>query len=148
VSERSERGLGERLDRWLDYAFFGGAEVTVLGLPALLLLLAAPDPVAVSLSAMTALAVSTVTVATLRGGWVDVGEWPAFGDFASLPVRAAYYGGVLGLAAYLGAASQALSGSALTGVWVPALLCVALLAAFPRFLASLASLARTESPLS
>jgi hypothetical protein len=137
----------DRFDRWLDYVFFGGAEVTVLGLPVLLVLMFAPNPVQVSLSAMTALTASTVAVATLRGGWVDVGEWPAFGDFYSLPFRAGYYGGVLALASYVGAASQTLSGRWWLGVLVPVLLCAVTLAAFPRVLRRFRDVSRTPSPI-
>jgi hypothetical protein len=146
VTRRSGDSLTARFDRWLDYAFFGGAEVTVLGLPVLLTLMIAPNPVAVSLSAMTALTVSTVTVATLRGGWIDVGEWPAFGDFYSLPFRAGYYGGVLGFTAYVGSLAQLSTGSPWPGIVVPTVLCVVLLAGFPRVIERLRRVSRVEIP--
>jgi hypothetical protein len=146
VTRRSEDSLTGRFDRWLDYAFFGGAEVTVLGLPVLLTLMVAPNPVTVSLSAMTALTVSTVTVATLRGGWIDVGEWPAFGDFYSLPFRAGYYGGVLGFTAYAGSLAQLSTGSPWPGILVPTVCCVVLLAGFPRVIGRLRRASRFDVP--
>ncbi|MFC5366830.1 hypothetical protein [Salinirubrum litoreum] len=146
MTRGSEDSLTARFDRWLDYAFFGGAEVTVLGLPVLLTLMVAPNPVTVSLSAMTALTVSTVTVATLRGGWIDVGEWPAFGDFYSLPLRAAYYGGVLGFTAYAGSLAQLSTGSPWPGIIVPTACCAVLLALFPRVVDRLQRVSRFDVP--
>ncbi|WP_228546413.1 hypothetical protein [Halegenticoccus tardaugens] len=135
MAHRSNRTVTARVERWLDYVFFAGMEVCVLGMPALFLLLFAPNPVAVSLSATAALVATVLAVGTFRGGYVGDGRWPAAGDLVTLPIRSAYYSGLLGLGSYLGGAAQLATGRWWVGVVVPVALIPALLAPLPRVLA-------------
>ncbi|WP_101297909.1 hypothetical protein [Halegenticoccus soli] len=141
MARRSNDSATARFERLLDHVFFAAMEVSVLGLPALYLLLFAPNPVEVSLSATTALAATTVGVAVFRGRYVDVGRWPSPGDPVTMPIRSAYYGGVLGVGSFLGGAVQLTTGLWWPGVVLPAVLAPGLLAPFPRLLARFRSAA-------
>ncbi len=127
-----------RIDRWLDHVFFGLMELFTLVVPAMWLLLAAPNDAAVALSALVALFVGSVAVGTFRGGYVDVGWWPRPGHLWTLPARSAYYSLTVGAATWAGVQVQLQTGSGWLGVVVPATVTVALLVPFPRFLAALA----------
>jgi hypothetical protein len=140
------RGLNARLDRFLDYLFFGALEVCVLTLPVLLALLVATPPAAVSLSAMTALGAGSLTVAILRGGYVGDRDWPRPGEIGSLPGRSAYYSLVVGGSTYGGVQAQLLTGSALAGVGVSTVVAVALVALLPPALDGLMRASRAEPP--
>lgn len=144
MAESSKLTLLQRFDRWLDHTFFAAMEVNVLVLPVLWFLLVAAHPAEVSLSAMTALVVASVAVGTFRGRYVDVGWWPKPGHFATLPLRAAYYGVVVGAATYVGVQAQLFTGSPWPGVGVPAVVSVAVLWPFPWVLGRIERLARTE----
>jgi hypothetical protein len=144
VGENSKRTLIQRVDRWLDHTFFAAMEVNVLVIPVLWLLLVAANPAEVSLSAMTTLAVASVAVGTLRGRYVDVGWWPKPGHLATLPLRTAYYGGVVGLATWVGVQVQLFTGSPWPGIGVPAVVSVAVLLPFPWLLGRFERLAKTD----
>ena len=144
VAENTGRTLLQRVDRWLDHTFFAAMEVNVLAIPVLWFLLVAAHPAAVSLSAMTTLAVASVAVGTFRGGYVDVGWWPKPGHLATLPVRAAYYGVVVALATWIGVQVQLATGSPWPGVGVPAVVSVGVLLPFPRFLSRFERLAQVD----
>ena len=140
----SKRTLIERVDRFLDCTFFAAMEVNVLVIPVLWLLVVAAHPVEVSLSAMTTLAAASVVVGTLRGGYVDVGWWPKPGHLGTLPVRAAYYGVVVGIATYVGVQAQLATGSPWPGVGVPVVVSALVLLPFPWFLSRFERLAKTR----
>jgi hypothetical protein len=144
VAEGSNRTWIQRLDRFLDYTFFAAMEVNVLVIPVLWLLLVAAHPAEVSLSAMTTLSVASLAVGILRGRYVDVGWWPKPGHLATLPVRAAYYGVVVGVATYVGVAVQLATGSPWPGIGVPAVLSVLVLLPFPWFLSRFERLAKAQ----
>ena len=144
MAEGSNRTLMQRIDRYLDHTFFAAMEVNVLVIPVLWLLLVAAHPAEVSLSAMTTLAAASVAVGTLRGRYVDVGWWPKPGHLATLPVRAAYYGVVVGSATYVGVQAQLVTGSPWPGIGVPAVVSVLVLLPFPWFLSRFERLAKTQ----
>jgi hypothetical protein len=144
VATGSKRSLIARIDRFMDHTFFAAMEVNVLVIPVLWLLLVAAHPAAVSLSAMTTLAAASVVVGTLRGGYVDVGWWPRPGHIATLPLRAAYYGVLVGTATYLGVQAQLVTGSPWPGVGVPTVVSVLLLVPFPWLLVRFERLATAD----
>lgn len=119
-------------------------EVWTLVVPTLWFLLAARPAEAVSLSAMTTVCVSPFAVAAFRGGYVGGGRWPKPGHYGTLAARSAYYSLVVGAATYLGVVSQVRWGSFLLGIVVPAVVCVAALAALPRVLGAFARLSRVR----
>jgi hypothetical protein len=129
------------VERWLDYVFFAGLEISMLSLPALVLLLAAQPPGPIAVAALTALAVSTGAAGTFRGPWVDLGEWPAAGDLYTIPLRSAYYSATVAAATYAGAAANVASGVALAGIAVSTLVSVAAMAALPRVVGRFRTLA-------
>jgi hypothetical protein len=134
-------------ERWLDHVFFAGLEISTLSIPALLVLLAATPRGPVSLAALTAIVVSTCAAGTFRGGWVDLGgrvtadEWPAPGDLYTMPFRSAYYSATIAGGAYLGAGAQVVSGSPALGMAVSTLVSIAAMAALPRAVGGVRSLA-------
>ena len=144
MGENSGRTLIQRVDRWLDYAFFAAMEVNVLAIPVLWLLVVAAHPAQVSLSAMTTLVATSVAVGTFRGRYVDVGWWPKPGHLGTLPVRAAYYGAVVALATWIGVQVQLFTGSPWPGIGVPTVLSVVVLLPFPWFLTRLERLATVD----
>jgi hypothetical protein len=134
----------ERIDRFLDYTFFAAMEVNVLVIPVLWLLLVAAHPEEVSLSAMTALAATSVVVGVFRGRYVDVGQWPKPGHLATLPLRAAYYGVVVAGATYIGVQVQLFTGSPWPGIGVPVVVSVLVLLPFPWLRSRFERLAQTQ----
>ncbi|WP_435174980.1 hypothetical protein [Halorussus sp. AFM4] len=131
----------EGWERWLDHVFFAGLEISMLSIPALVLLLFATPQGPVALAGLTAIAVSTCAAGTFRGGWVDVGEWPRPGDPYTLPLRSAYYSATVAGAAFLGAAADAAVGAPSAVVATSAAVSVIGTAALPRALAEIRSLA-------
>ena len=131
----------EGWERWLDHLFFAGLEISMLSIPALVLLLFATPQGPIALAALTALAVSTCAAATFRGEWVDVGEWPRPGDPYTLPLRSAYYSATVAGAAYLGAAAHVAVGAPVAGIAAAAMVSVASTAALPRAVGGFRSLA-------
>jgi hypothetical protein len=134
----------QRVERFLDYTFFAAMEVNVLVIPVLWLLLVAAHPEEVSLSAMTTLVAASVVVGVFRGRYVDVGWWPRPGHLATLPLRSAYYGAVVGGATYVGVQAQLVTGSPWPGIGVPVVVSALVLLPFPWLLSRFERLARTE----
>jgi hypothetical protein len=134
----------QRVERFLDYAFFAAMEVNVLVIPVLWLLLLAAHPAEVSLSAMTTLTVASLVVGVFRGQYVDVGWWPRPGHLATLPVRAAYYGVVVGGATFVGVQAQLLTGSPWPGIGVPVVVSILVLVPFPWLLSRFETLSKAE----
>ncbi|WP_162224563.1 hypothetical protein [Halorussus amylolyticus] len=128
------------LERWLDYVFFAGLEISILSIPALSVLFFATPRGPISLAALTAVAVSTCAAATFRGGWVEAGEWPRAGDPYTLPLRVAYYSATIGAAGYAGAAAHLRTGTPGVGMVVAAVVSVAAMAALPRAVAGMRAL--------
>ncbi|WP_396612348.1 hypothetical protein ACH9L7_03455 [Haloferax sp. S1W] len=131
-----------RVDRWLDQVFFAAWEVSVLVIPTLWFLLAATPHGAVSLSGLTALAVSAAAVGTFRGEYVSTGPWPRPGHLSTLPVRSAYYSLVVGGTSLLGAAAQVHLGTFWVGILVPAVVATGLLALLPAVVDAVERVAR------
>jgi hypothetical protein len=129
------------LERWLDHVFFAGLELSMLSIPALLALLAASPPGPIALAALTAVGVSTCAVGTVRGPWVDLGEWPAPGDLTTMPLRSAYYSATIATGAYAGAAAHVAVGVPLAGIAVSSLVSVTSMAALPRAVGQFRTLA-------
>ncbi|WP_276301785.1 hypothetical protein [Halorussus lipolyticus] len=129
------------LERWLDYVFFAGLEVSVLSIPALVILLFATPQGPISLAALTAVCALTCAVGTLRGGWFDSRDWPPPGDPYTIPVRSAYYSATIAGAAYLGSAGLVALDTPVAGIAIAALVSVVGAAALPRVLGGVASLA-------
>lgn len=110
-----------RIDRWLEYVFYSGVELSALSTPALtFLLFGAPfSRDGVSIGGLVAVAMGTFALAVFRGNYVDVGEFPAIGGLTNLPFRIAYYNLLLGSVVTLGAYGWA-QGAPLLSVLVPA----------------------------
>src|SRR6056297_1287465 len=128
------------LERWLNHVFFAGLEVSMLSIPALVVLLAAEPPGPIALAALTAVGVSTCAAGTLRGPWADLGEWPAPGDLTTMPLRSAYYSATVA-ATYAGTAAHVALGVPLAGIAVSSLVSVAAMAALPRVVGRFRTLA-------
>lgn len=144
MPESPSRTLNARFERWLDYVFFALLEVCVLPLPVLAFLTGVPNQDAVSLSALTAMAVATVGIGSFRGQYVDVGEWPQPSDFVTMPFRSAYYGLAIGGGTWLGVAARTALGQWWVGVGVTLVVVIALLGVFPRVVLRFQSLSRWE----
>ena len=129
------------LERWLDYVFFAGLEISILGIPALVALLYAEPAGPVALAALTALAVCTMAAATFRGEFVSLGEWPDAGDPYTMPVRSAYYSAIIAGAAYLGAFAHVRTGVPGAGMVAATVVSVAAMAVLPRVVAGVRNLA-------
>ncbi|KTG08432.1 hypothetical protein AUR64_19015 [Haloprofundus marisrubri] len=112
-------------------------EVSFLSLPVLVLLLGLRPAGPVSAAALASLTTTVVAVGSFRGRYFDVGAWPRVGQFRTMPIRSAYYGGVIGAGTYLGTTVHVGTGMAVLGVFLPALLAVLALAALPRVLGGL-----------
>jgi hypothetical protein len=127
-----------RFERWLDFVFFAGAEVSVLSLPATVPLTAVRHPSVTARSTLTALVVCAAAVGTLRSrraGRTRRAEreaWSRPGELRTIAFRSAYYTAVVGLCAFLGTGAQFLLGAWWIGVVGPAALSISLLALFPR----------------
>jgi hypothetical protein len=130
------------LERWLDFVFWGGMELSVLANPALLVLLGATPPGPIALSALTALVVGSASIGSYRGGYVGSTDWPRPGDFGTMAGRSAYYSIVVAAATYAGAEANVATGLFWAGVFVPAVLAAATLAPLPRVLDDLRQLSR------
>ncbi|WP_135824358.1 hypothetical protein [Halorussus ruber] len=129
------------LERWLDHVFFAGLEVSVLSIPALVVLLFASPQGPISLAGLVAVVVLTCAVGTFRGGWFDSRDWPPAGDPYTLPVRSAYYSATIAGAASLGTAAHTALATPFAGILTAAIVSVVGAAALPRALGGIASLA-------
>ena len=129
------------LERWLDYVFFAGLEISALSIPALVVLLFATPRGPISLGALTAICVLTCAVGTFRGGWVDSREWPPAGDPYTIPVRSAYYSATIAGAAYLGTVAHTALGAPIAGIVTATVVSITSAAAFPPTLDGISSLA-------
>lgn len=138
----SNRTLNARFERWLDYVFFALLEVCVLPLPVLAFLTSVPNQDAVSLSALTSMAVATVGIGSFRGQYVDVGAWPQPSDFVTMPFRSAYYGVAIGGGTWLGVVARTTAVRWWVGVAVTAVVVLLFLGAFPFVVRGVQSLSR------
>jgi len=133
-----------RFERWLDFVFWAGMELSVLANPTLLLLLGARPPEAVALSALTTLVVGSAAIGTYRGGYVGSADWPRPGDLGTMAGRSAYYSVVVGAATYAGVEANVLTGIVWAGIAVPAVFAVLVLAPLPRVLDDLRDVSRRD----
>jgi hypothetical protein len=146
MSHGSKRTLEARFERLLDCLFWCGVEVSVLSLPVLVLILGAPYPLYASLCASIALAACAVGVAFVRGGYLglDGDGWPRFADWRTLPFRAGYYGGSVGLGTFVGVEAML----RLEATWVALPVCVGVvclsLGALPRSLVTVRRVSRVS----
>ncbi len=94
----------------LEQIFFGGMELAGLSSPAFLavLVLQGRYPDASALAGLTAIACGSVTIAALRTGTIDTGDWPRRAELTSLPLRVGYFS-LLFLGATIGVAALAVS---------------------------------------
>ncbi|WP_137285241.1 hypothetical protein [Halorussus salinisoli] len=128
-------------ERWLDHVFFAGLEISTLSIPALVALLYATPRGPIALAALTAIVVSTCAAGTLRGEWVDLGDWPRPGDPYTFPARSAYYSATIAGAAYIGAVVHVALGASIAGVAVSAVVSLGSMATLPRAIGGFRSLA-------
>ena len=133
-------------ERWLDHVFFAGLEISILSIPALVVLFFAAPKAPIALAGLTAIAAATFATATFRGGWVATGEWPRAGDPYTFPLRSAYYSATVAGAGYLGAAANVRTGVPGVGVLVATLVSVAAMAALPRAVAGARKLSNRLNP--
>jgi hypothetical protein len=129
--------------RWLDDVFWAGMELSVLAIPALLLLLGATPAGPVALSALSATITGSAAVATFRGNYVGAAEWPPAGDVYSMAGRSAYYSLVVAAGTFLGVTVNVALGSYWAGVLVPLAVVPAALAPLPVVLVRVRTLSRT-----
>ncbi|MWV63956.1 hypothetical protein GRS48_03830 [Halorubrum sp. JWXQ-INN 858] len=99
---------------WVERYFFGGIELTVLSTPAFVpvVLFQFHYPDAVPLAGIAAIGAGSLALALFRARAVDVGRWPRLGEFASVPLRAAYFSALF-LAATFGVAAVATAAGSL-----------------------------------
>ncbi|WP_224335484.1 hypothetical protein [Haloprofundus halobius] len=138
------RTVSDRFERWFDFVFFAGMEVSFLALPVLVLLLGVRPIGPVSAAALASLSTTVFAAGSFRGRYLDVGAWPRVGQIRTMPVRSAYYGGVVGIGTYLGTEAYLRTGVGWAVVVVPAVLSVVALAALPRVLDALFHVSRVS----
>jgi hypothetical protein len=116
----------------LEQVFFGGMELAGLSSPAFLAVLVLQQryPDASALAGLTAIAAGSVTLAALRSGTVDTGEWPRRSELTSLPLRVGYFSLVF-LVATMGVAAFAVAAGTLWLTLLGGVVQAGGLAAFP-----------------
>lgn len=119
------------LERWLDYVFFAGLEISILGIPALLGLMYVAPASPIKLAGLTAIAACSMAAGTFRGEFVGTGDWPDAGDPWTMPVRSAYYCATIALAAYLGAIAHVQTGVPGVGMLASTVVSTAAMALVP-----------------
>ncbi|WP_158056257.1 hypothetical protein [Halorussus halophilus] len=129
------------LERWLDYVFFAGLEISILGIPALIGLMYATPENEVKLAGLTAIAACSMAAATFRGEFVKLGDWPAAGDPYTMPLRSAYYSATIALAAYVGAIAHAETGVPGVGMAGATVVSIGAMAIVPRVVSGFRGLA-------
>jgi len=117
----TSRSLTQRLERWLEFVFYSGVELSVLGSPALLVLLYWPvyDLDASSIAGLTTIIFGTLWLAMFRGGYLPARDYPRLGDFSSVPLRILYYSLTIYAAAWLGAFGWQLFGTLAVAAMLP-----------------------------
>ena len=89
VAKRLRAGI----TRWLERAFFGGAELAFLSTPAFVVVLVAQNryPDAIPIAGLVAIATGSIGLALFRAGTVDVGDWPRRDELTTLPLRTLHF---------------------------------------------------------
>lgn len=130
----SSTSLVRRFERFLEFVFYSGVELSVLGSPALLVLLYWPvydiDPS--SMAGLSTIAFGTLWLAVFRGGYLPVDEYPRFGHVNSVPLRVSYYSATIYAATWLGAFGWLVSGSLAAAFFLPIGATWLAFAAFPK----------------
>ncbi len=127
--------LTARMERWLEYLFNSGVELSFLGSFGLLILFFTPPLLSVdgiSFSGLVAIASGSTWLGLFRGGYIDVGEFPGYGNFASAPVRFAVYNVALVGGTYAGAYWWDAQSSLLFAIVFPAVITGVVIASVPR----------------
>jgi len=116
----SSPSIVRRFERFLEYVFYSGVELSVLGSPALLVLLYWPvyDLDASSMAGLSTIVFGTLWLALFRG-YLPVGDYPRFGHFKSVPLRVGYYSATIYAATWLGAFGWQLSGTLAAAFFLP-----------------------------
>ena len=127
---RSESKVG--IEQWVENVFFGGAEVVVLGLPALFALLSTPFNAEAKFAAIVAVVTLSLAIGTVRQ--VESLDWPSLTP-ALFVLKIAYQSTVIGVAAYGGAAVDVLADSAIGSLVVAMLVSLGAVWLFPRIVA-------------
>lgn len=127
------RTLTQRLERWLEFVFYSGVELSVLGSPALLVLLYRPfyDVDANAIAGLSTIVFGTCWLALFRGGYLPAGEYPRLGDLDSVPLRGLYLSLTVLVATWIGAFGWQLFGTLVAAVVLPIGCTWLALAAFP-----------------
>ncbi len=101
----SNRTVIQRIERWLEFVFYSGVELSVLGSPALLILLYFPlyDIDANAMAGLSTITFGTLWLAMFRGGYLPARDYPRLGDFNSVPLRIGYFSATILGATWLGA---------------------------------------------
>ncbi len=130
----SSPSIVRRFERFLEFVFYSGVELSVLGSPALLVLLYWPvydiDPS--SMAGLSTIIFGTLWLALFRGGYLPVGDYPRFGHFNSVPLRIGYYSATIYATTWLGAFGWRLSGSLAVAFFLPIGATWLAFAAFPK----------------
>lgn len=124
--------------RWLDDVAYAFAEISLLGLPALWVVLMATDldPFGLKAAALVAWMAMVATAATIRGGWVtplgtDVPGWVTLSP-PLIFLRLVYYNAALALATFGGVWVAGIVGIDIASIAFALLVAILSAAAFPR----------------
>lgn len=117
----SGRTLVGQAERWLEFVFYSGVELSVLSSPALLVLLYRPvyNIDASSIAGLSVIAFGTLWLALFRGGYLPAGDYPRVGDFESLPLRIGYYSATVFGSAWVGGFGSQLFDSLVAAALLP-----------------------------
>ncbi|MCL9817939.1 hypothetical protein [Natronocalculus amylovorans] len=131
----STRSFTMRMERWLEYLFNSGVELSFLGTPGLVVLIYTPffSIDGISFAGLTAVGFGAFWLALFRGKYVDVGEYPGYGNFSSVPVRFVVYNTALIAGTYAGAYGWDANQSLLFAILFPVVITGVLMASLPRF---------------
>lgn len=120
------------LRAWLEKAFFGGAELSVLSTPGFAVVVFAQTlyPTATPFAGTAAIIAGSIALASFREDSPDVGDWPRRSELTTLPLRMTYFS-VLFFLASIGVSYVAVTLNALWLTPLGAVVQVGGLAAFP-----------------
>lgn len=129
----TNRTVIQRIERWLEFVFYSGVELSVLGSPALLILLYFPfyDIDANAIAGLSTIMFGTLWLAMFRGGYLPARDYPRLGNFSSVPLRTVYYSATVLGATWLGAFGWQVFGTLAVGFLLPIGVTWLAFAAFP-----------------
>lgn len=135
ATDSGDASITARMERWLEYLFNSGVELSFLGSFGLLILFFTPPLLSVdgiSFSGLVAIASGSTWLGLFRGGYIDIGTFPGYGNFASAPARFAIYNVALVGGTYAGAYWWDFQASLLFAIVFPVVITGVVIASVPR----------------